>query len=198
MRRVAQSVQWCYGLDDQRIGFRSLATNGKFHFRHCFQTSSGQHPASSPIGLERQRERGVNLTTHIHLVPKLMKDLESHMPSVTILLETKSGTSFKIRGSIPDMKWEGGGRGTCPHCKLTTPLTRNKVQEKSIYLSYFSNPLCCCPEIISYFTRSVRHTAATKLSDSLCRNSSHFVFTKRILTVTVSWYIEQYKSTKYN
>jgi hypothetical protein len=48
---------------------------GCFCLRHRVQTSSGAHPASYPMGnlgfYPKGRGRGVNLTIHLHLVPRL-------------------------------------------------------------------------------------------------------------------------------
>jgi hypothetical protein len=57
-----------YGLDNRMIGVRLPEEAGNFSLRHHYQTGSGAHPASYPMGTGG--ERGVKLTTHLHLVPR--------------------------------------------------------------------------------------------------------------------------------
>jgi hypothetical protein len=58
------------------IGVRSPIEAEDFSSSLCIQTGSGAHPASYPMGTgcpfpEVKRGRGVTLTTHPHLVPRL-------------------------------------------------------------------------------------------------------------------------------
>jgi hypothetical protein len=72
---VALSVQWLgRGLDDQN----STTDRGRevfFCLRHRLQTGSGVHTVFHQVGTmsfpQVYSGRGVNLTTHLHLVPKL-------------------------------------------------------------------------------------------------------------------------------
>jgi hypothetical protein len=65
-----------YGLDDRAIEVRSPAGAKDFSSSPCVQTGSGAHPASCTMGTGAsspglKRGRGVTLTTHPHLVPRL-------------------------------------------------------------------------------------------------------------------------------
>jgi hypothetical protein len=65
-----------YGLDDRAIEVRSPTGAEDFSSIPCVQTGSGAHPASYPMGTGglypgAKRGRGVTLTTHPHLVPRL-------------------------------------------------------------------------------------------------------------------------------
>jgi hypothetical protein len=67
-RGISVSIVTEYGLDDRD----SIPDRG----RGFFQTGSGAHPASCPMGTGvlspgLKRGRGVMLTTHPHLVPRL-------------------------------------------------------------------------------------------------------------------------------
>jgi hypothetical protein len=71
---VAQSV---HCLTTDWTGVRSPPQAKNFSSSLCVQTTSEAHPASYPINIpgvlssEVKHGRGVTLTTHIHLVPKL-------------------------------------------------------------------------------------------------------------------------------
>jgi hypothetical protein len=75
-RGSSGSIVSDYGLDDRAIEVRS-PTGADFSFSSCFQTGSEAHPASYPMGSGgpfpggKARGRGVTLTTHPHLVPRL-------------------------------------------------------------------------------------------------------------------------------
>jgi hypothetical protein len=62
---VAQSVQGL-GKGAERLGCSVPGRGRDFSLRHRVQTDSGAHPASYPI-----RNKGVKLTTHLPLVPRL-------------------------------------------------------------------------------------------------------------------------------
>jgi hypothetical protein len=71
---VAQSVQWL--TTNWTTGVRSPTED--FSSSLCVQTGSGAHPASNPMGTRVlssgvKRGRGVMLTTHPHLVPRLSR-----------------------------------------------------------------------------------------------------------------------------
>jgi hypothetical protein len=58
-----------------RSGVRVPAGAGNFSLHHRIQTGSGAYPASYPVGTggsfpEGKTARGVELTTHFHLVPR--------------------------------------------------------------------------------------------------------------------------------
>jgi hypothetical protein len=46
----------------------------------CVQTGSGAHPASCPVGTGVKRGRGLTLTTHPYLVPRLRMSTSSSSP----------------------------------------------------------------------------------------------------------------------
>jgi hypothetical protein len=77
MRRGSSgSVVSDYGLEDRAIEVRSPTGAEDFSSSPCVQTGSGAHPASYPMGTGVlspgvKRGRGVTLTTHPHLVPRL-------------------------------------------------------------------------------------------------------------------------------
>jgi hypothetical protein len=65
-----------YGLDDRAIEVRSPTGAENFSSSLCVQTGSGAHPASYQMGTGVispgiKRGRGVTLTTHPYLVPRL-------------------------------------------------------------------------------------------------------------------------------
>jgi hypothetical protein len=69
---VAVSIVSDYGLDDRG----SIPDREDFSSSLCVQTGSGAHPASYSLGIGGpfpgvKRGRGVTLTTHLHLVPRL-------------------------------------------------------------------------------------------------------------------------------
>jgi hypothetical protein len=75
-RGSSGSIVSDYGLDDRVIGVRSPAGAKDFSSNLCVQTGSGAHPASCTKGTGGpfpgvKRGRGVMLTTHPHLVPRL-------------------------------------------------------------------------------------------------------------------------------
>jgi hypothetical protein len=57
-----------YGLDDRGSRVRFPAEAGSFSLHHRVQNGPGAHPASYPMGT--RGDRGVKLTTHLHLVPR--------------------------------------------------------------------------------------------------------------------------------
>jgi hypothetical protein len=64
-----------YGLDDRAIGVRPSAEAKDFSSNLCVQTGSGAHPTSCTKGTggpfpEAKSDRGVTLTTHLHLAPR--------------------------------------------------------------------------------------------------------------------------------
>jgi hypothetical protein len=65
-----------YGLNDRAIGFDPRQGQRIFSSSLCVHTGSGAHPASctmrtgGPFPGGVKRGRGVNLTTHPHLVPR--------------------------------------------------------------------------------------------------------------------------------
>jgi hypothetical protein len=61
-----------YGLDDRGSKVRFPAGAGNFSLHHRVQTGSEAHPASCPMGMGGGR--GVKLTTHLHLVPRLKNE----------------------------------------------------------------------------------------------------------------------------
>jgi hypothetical protein len=86
--QISAGIATGYGLDDRMVGVRFPAGAGNFFLRHCIQTSSGVHPASYPMGTRGSfpgggggSGRGVNLTSHLNLVPTLK--LYLHSPSTT-------------------------------------------------------------------------------------------------------------------
>jgi hypothetical protein len=88
------------GLDN--VGVRVPAGAGNFSLHHRVQTCSGDHPASYPMGTRGffhrgKSDRGVTLTTHLHLVPR------SRMRgAVTPLTNTPSrrGAQLKAQGQL--------------------------------------------------------------------------------------------------
>jgi hypothetical protein len=77
MSLVAQSVQ-CLATD-WTAGVRSLTEAEDFSSNLCVQTGSGAHPASCTVGTGGsfpgvKRGRGVMLTTHPLLVPRLRNE----------------------------------------------------------------------------------------------------------------------------
>jgi hypothetical protein len=65
-----------YGLDNRAIGVLTPARAKDFSSNLCVQTGSGAKPASCAMGNEgpfprAKGSRGVTLTTHPHLVPRL-------------------------------------------------------------------------------------------------------------------------------
>jgi hypothetical protein len=75
-RGSSGSIVSDYGLDDRANEVRSPTGAEDFSSSPCVQTGSGAHPASYPIGTGVlfpgvKRGRGVTLTTHPHLVPRL-------------------------------------------------------------------------------------------------------------------------------
>jgi hypothetical protein len=65
-----------YGLDDRAIEVRFPERTKGISSSLCVQTVSGAHPASCPLGTGFlspgvKRGRGVTLTTHPYLVPRL-------------------------------------------------------------------------------------------------------------------------------
>jgi hypothetical protein len=77
VRRVAQSVQClATGWTTGRSRFDPRRRRNYFPSSLCIQTGSGAHPASCTMGTGGpfpgvKRGRGVTLTTHPHLVPRL-------------------------------------------------------------------------------------------------------------------------------
>jgi hypothetical protein len=75
-RASSVSIVSDYGLDDRAIGVRSPAEAKNFSSILCVQTGSRAHPAACTMGTGGpfpwiKRGRGVTLTTHPHLVPRL-------------------------------------------------------------------------------------------------------------------------------
>jgi hypothetical protein len=75
-RGSSGSIVSDYGLDDRAIEVRYPTGAEDFSSSLCVQTSSGAHPASYPMGTGVLSPgvkcgRGVTLTTHPHLVPRL-------------------------------------------------------------------------------------------------------------------------------
>jgi hypothetical protein len=66
------------------VGVRFLTKPRDFFLFHSVQIGSGAHPVSNPIEIgvsfsRGQRSRGVNLTTHLHIVPRIkMVELYFH------------------------------------------------------------------------------------------------------------------------
>jgi hypothetical protein len=56
------------GLHARRQGFDSL--QGQETFLHSVHTGSGAHPTSSIQRVPRKNGQGMNLTTHLHLLPR--------------------------------------------------------------------------------------------------------------------------------
>jgi hypothetical protein len=76
-RGSSGSIESDYGLDDRAIEVRSPTGAEDFSSSPCVQTGSRAHPASYPMGTGVlspwvKRGRGVTLTTHPHLVPRLI------------------------------------------------------------------------------------------------------------------------------
>jgi len=70
------SVQTKINWMDYRCSFRSRDIDGIVSVLHRLQTGSGAHPASYPVGTggsfsEGVSGRGVNPTTHLHLLLRL-------------------------------------------------------------------------------------------------------------------------------
>jgi hypothetical protein len=68
-----------YGPDDKCSRVRFPAGAGKFSLHHRVQNGSGALLASYPMGTrdsfpEGEAARGVKLTTHLHLVPRLKNE----------------------------------------------------------------------------------------------------------------------------
>jgi hypothetical protein len=66
-----------YGLDDRGSRVPFPAGAGNFSLHHRVQNGSGAHPASYPMSTKGsftggKAAGGVKLTTHLHLVPKLI------------------------------------------------------------------------------------------------------------------------------
>jgi hypothetical protein len=64
-----------YRLLAGRPGFDSRKGQESFSLRHRVQANSEAHPASYPMGIgcsfsDKERGRGVMLTTHLHLTPR--------------------------------------------------------------------------------------------------------------------------------
>jgi hypothetical protein len=73
-RGSSGSIVSYYGLDDRAIEVRSPTGAEGFSSSPCVQTGSGAHPAQWVPGVLSpgvKRGRGVTLTTHPHLVPRL-------------------------------------------------------------------------------------------------------------------------------
>jgi hypothetical protein len=87
-----------YGLHDRAIGVRSPVGAKDFSSILCVQTGSEVHPASCTMGTGgsfpwgAQRDRGMTLTTHPHLVPR------SRM-SRSFLLSTQAPT-WRVAGLL--------------------------------------------------------------------------------------------------
>jgi hypothetical protein len=63
----------------------SKSYDGTFSLRHHVQTGSGVHPASYPMDTGGSFSRGVELTTHLHLEPRLrMRGATHPLPNTSL------------------------------------------------------------------------------------------------------------------
>jgi hypothetical protein len=89
-----------------RTGVRFPTGVGIFSLRHRIQTRSGTHPASYPMGTgglfpRVQSGRGVKLTTHLHLVPRLrMREAIPPLPSYVFVARCLNKQRLRLHGVV--------------------------------------------------------------------------------------------------